>query len=175
MSKKIALVTGAMGGLGTAICQSLAKDGFKVVANCLPNFELKDAWLSAQRDLGFDFAAAEGDVSNYESCAAMVAKIEADVGPIDVLVNNAGITRDKFFPKMEKGQWDAVINTNLNSLFNVTHHVSAKMAERGWVASSTSRRSTASRARPARPTTRLPRPVCWASRRRLPASSPPRA
>ena len=92
MSKKIALVTGAMGGLGTAICQSLAKDGFKVVANCLPNFELKDAWLSAQRDLGFDFAAAEGDVSNYESCAAMVAKIEADVGPIDVLVNNAGIT-----------------------------------------------------------------------------------
>ena len=132
MSKKIALVTGAMGGLGTAICQSLAKDGFKVVANCLPNFEQKDAWLSAQRDLGFDFAAAEGDVSNYESCAAMVAKIEADIGPIDVLVNNAGITRDKFFPKMEKGQWDAVINTNLNSLFNVTHHVAAKMGERGW-------------------------------------------
>ena len=76
----------------------------------------------------------------------MVAKIEAEVGPIDVLVNNAGITRDKFFPKMEKGQWDAVINTNLNSLFNVTHHISPKMAERGWVASSTSRRSTASRA-----------------------------
>ena len=132
MSQKIALVTGAMGGLGTAICQSLAKDGFKVVANCLPNFEQKDGWLSAQRDLGFDFVAAEGDVSNYESCAAMVAKIEAELGPIDVLVNNAGITRDKFFPKMEKGQWDAVINTNLNSLFNVTHHVSAKMAERAW-------------------------------------------
>ncbi|MHB1373582.1 MAG: acetoacetyl-CoA reductase [Thauera sp.] len=132
MSQKIALVTGAMGGLGTAICQSLAKEGFKVVANCLPNFDQKDGWLSAQRDLGFDFVAAEGDVSNYESCAAMVAKIEADVGPIDVLVNNAGITRDKFFPKMEKGQWDAVINTNLNSLFNVTHHVSAKMAERSW-------------------------------------------
>lgn len=132
MSQKIALVTGAMGGLGTAICQSLAKDGMKVVANCLPGFEQKDAWLAAQRDLGFDFAVAEGDVSNYESCAAMVAKVEAEVGPIDVLVNNAGITRDKFFPKMEKGQWDAVINTNLNSLFNVTHHVSAKMAERGW-------------------------------------------
>jgi acetoacetyl-CoA reductase len=132
MSQKIALVTGAMGGLGTAICQSLAKDGMKVVANCLPGFEQKDAWLAAQRDLGFDFAVAEGDVSNYESCAAMVAKVEAEVGPIDVLINNAGITRDKFFPKMEKGQWDAVINTNLNSLFNVTHHVSAKMAERGW-------------------------------------------
>ena len=132
MSQKIALVTGAMGGLGTAICQSLAKDGFKVVANCLPGFEQKEGWLGAQRDLGFNFAVAEGDVSNYESCAAMVAKVEAEVGQIDVLVNNAGITRDKFFPKMEKGQWDAVINTNLNSLFNVTHHVSGKMAERGW-------------------------------------------
>ncbi len=132
MSKKVALVTGAMGGLGTAVCQALANEGMTVVANCLPNFDHKDSWISIQRDLGFDFVVAEGDVSDYESCAAMVAKIEATVGPIDVLVNNAGITRDKFFPKMEKAQWDAVINTNLNSLFNVTHQISAKMAERGW-------------------------------------------
>jgi acetoacetyl-CoA reductase len=132
MERKIALVTGAMGGIGTAICQSLARDGFTVVANCLPAFDQKNAWLAAQRDLGFDFVPAEGDVSNYGSCADMVAAIEDVVGYVDVLVNNAGITRDKFFPKMEKGQWDAVINTNLNSLFNVTHHVSAKMAERGW-------------------------------------------
>ncbi|RXF38779.1 SDR family NAD(P)-dependent oxidoreductase, partial [Enterococcus faecalis] len=62
MSQKIALVTGAMGGLGTAICQSLAKDGMKVVANCLPGFDQKEGWLAAQRDLGFDFVAAEGDV-----------------------------------------------------------------------------------------------------------------
>ncbi|PTD97412.1 beta-ketoacyl-ACP reductase [Pseudothauera lacus] len=132
MTQKVALVTGAMGGLGTAICQSLAKDGMKVVANCLPNFPQKDEWLAQQKALGFDFVAAEGDVSDYDSCKAMIEKIEAEVGPIDVLINNAGITRDKFFPKMEKGQWDAVINTNLNSLFNVTHHVSPKMAERGW-------------------------------------------
>jgi acetoacetyl-CoA reductase len=132
MTQKVALVTGAMGGLGTAICQALSKDGLKVVANCLPGFPQKDEWLGQQKELGFEFAAAEGDVSDYESCAAMVAKIEAEVGPIEILVNNAGITRDKFFPKMEKGQWDAVINTNLNSLFNVTHHVSPKMAERGW-------------------------------------------
>ncbi len=132
MSKKVALVTGAMGGLGTAVCQALANEGMAVVANCLPNFDHKDSWISIQRDLGFDFVVAEGDVSDYESCAAMVAKIESEVGPIDVLVNNAGITRDKFFPKMEKAQWDAVINTNLNSLFNVTHQISAKMAERGW-------------------------------------------
>ncbi|MBQ7626830.1 MAG: beta-ketoacyl-ACP reductase [Rhodocyclaceae bacterium] len=132
MAQKIALVTGAMGGLGTAFCRALSRDGFKVVANCLPDFPPKDEWLAAQKKDGFDFIAAEGDVSDYESCKAMVAKIEAEVGPIDVLVNNAGITRDKFFPKMEKGQWDAVINTNLNSLFNVTHHISPKMAERGW-------------------------------------------
>ncbi len=132
MSQRIALVTGAMGGLGTAICQSLARDGFKVVANCLPGFEHKDAWLESQRAQGADFAVAEGDVSDYDSCAEMIARIESEIGPIDVLVNNAGITRDKFFPKMEKSQWDAVINTNLNSLFNVTHQVSAKMAERGW-------------------------------------------
>lgn len=132
MTKKIALVTGAMGGLGTAICQGLAKDGIQVVANCLPGFPQKDEWLAKQKALGFEFVPAEGDVSDYDSCKAMVAKIESDVGSIDVLVNNAGITRDKFFSKMEKAQWDAVINTNLNSLFNVTHHVSAKMAERGW-------------------------------------------
>jgi len=132
MTQKVALVTGAMGGLGTAICQSLAKDGLKVVANCLPGFAQKDEWLAQQKALGFDFVAAEGDVADYESCRAMVAKIEAEAGPIEILVNNAGITRDKFFPKMEKAQWDAVINTNLNSLFNVTHHISAKMAERGW-------------------------------------------
>ncbi|AIB14969.1 3-ketoacyl-ACP reductase (plasmid) [Azospirillum argentinense] len=132
MSQKIALVTGAMGGLGTAICQALAKDGYIVAANCLPNFEPAAAWLGQQEALGFKFYVAEGDVSDFESCKAMVAKIEADLGPVDILVNNAGITRDKFFAKMEKAQWDAVIATNLSSLFNVTQQVSAKMAERGW-------------------------------------------
>jgi acetoacetyl-CoA reductase len=121
-----------MGGLGTAICHGLAADGMTIVANCLPAFPQKDEWLAKQKELGYDFIAAEGDVSDYESCKAMIAKIEAEVGPIDVLVNNAGITRDKFFPKMEKGQWDAVMATNLDSLFNVTHHISPKMAERGW-------------------------------------------
>ncbi|OYD83105.1 beta-ketoacyl-ACP reductase [Azospirillum brasilense] len=132
MSQKIALVTGAMGGLGTAICQALAKDGYIVAANCLPNFEPAAAWLGQQEALGFKFYVAEGDVSDFESCKAMVAKIEADLGPVDILVNNAGITRDKFFAKMDKAQWEAVIATNLSSLFNVTQQVSPKMAERGW-------------------------------------------
>lgn len=132
MSQKIALVTGAMGGLGTAICQALAKDGFIVAANCLPNYAPAAVWLGQQEAAGFKFFMVEGDVSDYESCKAMVATVEAELGPVDVLVNNAGITRDKFFPKMEKAQWEAVISTNLSSLFNVTHQVSAKMAERGW-------------------------------------------
>lgn len=132
MTNKVALVTGAMGGLGTAICQAFAKEGYTVLANCLPAFPQKDEWLAKQESLGFKFIAAEGDVSDYESCKAMVEKAEADVGQIDILVNNAGITRDKFFPKMDLAQWSAVIATNLNSLYNVTHHISPKMAERGW-------------------------------------------
>jgi acetoacetyl-CoA reductase len=74
MSQKVALVTGAMGGLGTAISQALAKEGVKVVTNCLPGFPQKDEWLAAQKALGFEFIAAEGDVSDYESCKEMVAK-----------------------------------------------------------------------------------------------------
>ena len=132
MSKKIALITGGMGGLGTAICRALAADGFIMVANCLPGFPQKDDWLARTRAEGYDFHAAEGDVADYESCAAMVKKIEAEIGPVDVLVNNAGITRDGMFRKMGKGDWDAVLATNLDSVFNVTHQVLQGMAERGW-------------------------------------------
>ena len=130
---KVALVTGALGGLGTAISQALAKEGYKVVAAYHPEFDKKEEWLAEQEAAGFkDFVLVPGDVSDYESAKAMIAEAEAKAGPIDILVNNAGITRDKFLVKMDKGQWDAVINTNLNSLFNVTHHVAAKMGERGW-------------------------------------------
>ncbi len=132
MTKRVALVTGAMGGLGTAVCQAFANQGMTVVANCLPNFPRKAEWLAEQERQGFTFLAAEGDVSDYASCGAMVEKVEAEVGSVDVLVNMAGITRDKFFKNMETHQWDAVISTNLNSVFNVTHHISPRMAERGW-------------------------------------------
>ena len=132
MTKRVALVTGAMGGLGTAICKALAQSGLTVVANCLPNFAPKDDWLARMHADGFDFPVAEGDVSDHEACEALVSKIEAEHGPIDVLVNNAGITRDSVFRKMHKAQWDDVIATNLDSLFNVTHPVLAGMADRGW-------------------------------------------
>lgn len=132
MAKRIALVTGAMGGLGTAICKALAQSGFTVAANCLPNFPPKDEWLANMKAEGFDVIPAEADVTDFEGCAAMVKKIESEIGPIDVLVNNAGITRDSMFKKMEKSQWDAVLSTNLDSVFNVTHQVLTGMADRGW-------------------------------------------
>ena len=132
MTQRIALVTGAVGGLGTAICKELIKTGHRVVGNFFPGDPAKDAWVAARKAEGLDIPLFGADVSDYDQCAAMVEAIEKEVGPIDVLVNNAGITRDKFFPKMDKGQWDAVISTNLDSLFNVTHKISPKMAERGW-------------------------------------------
>jgi len=126
MSQKIALVTGAMGGLGTAVCQSLAKDGMKVVANCLPDFDQKEGWLAAQRELGFDFVAAEGDVSNYESCAAMVAQIEAEVGPIDILVNNAGATWGAPAETHPIQAWDKVMNLNVRGYFLLCQQVARR-------------------------------------------------
>ncbi|HEX8964140.1 MAG TPA: beta-ketoacyl-ACP reductase [Rhodocyclaceae bacterium] len=133
MTQRVAFVTGAMGGLGTAICQAFAKDGYKVVAAYHPQFDNKDAWLKEMAEAGFkDFIPVAGDVADIESCKAMAAEAESKAGPVDILVNNAGITRDRMFAKMEKDQWDAVISTNLSSLFNMTKQVSAKMAERGW-------------------------------------------
>lgn len=133
MAKKVALVTGAMGGLGSAICQAFVKDGYTVVAAYHPQFDNKDEWLKEMEAAGFkDFVCVAGDIADLASCQTMVADAEAKVGQIDILVNNAGITRDKMFGKMEKDQWDAVIATNLTSLFNMTKQVSAKMAERGW-------------------------------------------
>jgi acetoacetyl-CoA reductase len=126
------VLTGAMGGLGTAICTALAHSGLTVVANCLPNFAPKDERISKMRMQGFDFAVAAADVSDHEACQAMVGRIDAEHGPGDVLVNNAGITRDSVFKKMHTEQWDAVMATNLDSLFNVTYPILAGLADRVW-------------------------------------------
>jgi len=133
MTQRVALVTGAMGGLGTAICQELAKAGHKVVAAYHPQFDNKEEWRKTMTAAGFnDFVCVAGDVASWDDCVKMVAEAEASAGPVDILVNNAGITRDRMFAKMERDGWDAVISTNLTSLFNMTKQVSAKMAERGW-------------------------------------------
>ncbi|EYC51566.1 3-ketoacyl-ACP reductase [Hylemonella gracilis str. Niagara R] len=131
MQQKVAYVTGGMGGIGTAICQRLHRDGFKVIAGCGPTRD-HAKWLAEQQALGYEFHASVGNVGVWESTVEAFAKARAAHGPIDVLVNNAGITRDRMFLKMTREDWDAVINTNLTSMFNVTKQVVGDMVERGW-------------------------------------------
>jgi acetoacetyl-CoA reductase len=130
--KRIAFVSGGMGGIGTAICRRFAQSGHTVVAGCLPGYERKQEWLDAMRAQGFRVHAAEGDVAEFDSCAEMFYNVRSVVGPVDILVNNAGITRDAVFKRMTEADWMAVINTNLNSVFNVTRQVIDGMSERGW-------------------------------------------
>ena len=129
---RIAFVSGGMGGIGSAICRRLGRQGHTVVAGCLPGYEKKSEWLERMRAAGFRVHAAEGDVADFESCTEMFDQVRAVVGPIDILVNNAGITRDSVFKRMTEADWMAVINTNLNSVFNVTRQVIDGMSERGW-------------------------------------------
>ncbi|MDZ4100689.1 MAG: acetoacetyl-CoA reductase [Hydrogenophaga sp.] len=131
MSQKVAYVTGGMGGIGTAICQRMHKEGFKVIAGCGPTRDFKK-WLDEQAALGFTFHASVGNVGDWASTVEAFTKTKAEHGTIDVLVNNAGITRDRMFLKMSREDWDAVIETNLNSMFNVTKQVVADMVEKGW-------------------------------------------
>jgi len=132
VKQRIAFVSGGMGGIGTAVCRRLARNGIKVVAGCLPGYEKKAAWLASMHAEGLPIHAAEGDVEDYASCAEMFYQIGSVIGPVDVLVNNAGITRDGVFKRMSPGDWYDVINTNLNSVFNVTRQVIEGMMERGW-------------------------------------------
>jgi acetoacetyl-CoA reductase len=132
MAQRIAYVTGGMGGIGTSICQRLSKGGFKVIAGCGPNSPRKDRWIGEQKALGYEFIASEGNVSDWESTKTAFEKVRAEVGRVDVLVNNAGITRDSVFRKMTPEDWKAVIDTNLNSLFNVTKQVIDGMIDNGW-------------------------------------------
>jgi acetoacetyl-CoA reductase len=128
---KLAYVTGGMGGIGTSLCQRLHQDGFKVIAGCGPSRD-HAKWLAEQEALGFHFHCSVGNVGDWDSTVAAFAKVKEEHGPVDVLVNNAGITRDAVFRKMTRAEWDAVIETNLTSLFNVTKQVIDDMVERGW-------------------------------------------
>ena len=131
MSKKVAYVTGGMGGIGTSICQRLHSDGFTVVAGCGPTRDFKK-WIDEQAALGYTFHTSVGNVSDWDSTVAAFKLVKAEHGPISVLVNNAGITRDGMFRKMSRDDWAAVIDTNLNSLFNVTKQVIDEMTDAGW-------------------------------------------
>lgn len=124
---KVALVTGGTRGIGSAISIALRDEGYTVVANYGGNDEAAAAF-TAQTGIG----AVKFDVGDFDACAAAIAKIEAEVGPIDVLVNNAGVTKDGFLHKMTLEQWRGVINIDLDSLFNCTRPVINGMRERGF-------------------------------------------
>lgn len=130
--KRIAVVTGGMGGIGTVMCQRLYKDGFTVVAGCNAFGAVEEQWIKDQAAQGFEFHPMVCDISNWDDSVAAFAKVQAEIGPVDVLVNNAGITRDSVFRKMTPDQWYAVINTNLSSLFNTSRQVIDSMIERNW-------------------------------------------
>ena len=132
MTKRVAYVTGGMGGIGSAITTRLCQDGLTVVAGCGPGSTRKDRWLGEMRARGFDVHASEGNVSDWESTRAAFEVVRNEIGPVDILVNNAGITRDGTFRKMSLADWNAVIETNLNCLFNVTKQVIDGMLDRGW-------------------------------------------
>jgi acetoacetyl-CoA reductase len=129
---RIALVTGGMGGLGEAICIKLAALGYTVVTTHSPGNTKAGEWLESMKKQGFAFRAYPCDVANFDSAAGCVKQVVSDLGPIDVLVNNAGITRDMTFKKMDKANWDAVVQTNLDSCFNMTKQVCDGMSDRGW-------------------------------------------
>jgi acetoacetyl-CoA reductase len=131
-AKRVVLVTGGMGGLGEAICKKLAAMGHTVVVTYSPTNTKSKDWLAQMAKEGFKFKAYPVDVVNSKDCADKCALIAKEVGPIDVLVNNAGITKDMTFKKMTKIDWDAVIDTNLDSVFNMTKPVIDGMSDRGW-------------------------------------------
>ena len=129
---RVVLVTGGMGGLGETISTKMADAGYKVAVTYSPGNTKHAEWVAGMKGRGYDIAAVPCDVADLDSCAKAVAEVTAKVGPVDVLVNNAGITRDMTFKKMDKVNWDAVMRTNLDSLFNMSKQVVDAMSDRGW-------------------------------------------
>jgi len=131
MSSRVALVTGGTGGIGTAICKKLAGMGHRVATN-YRNEEKAKAWQQQMKADGYDVALFPGDVTSAEEAESLVRKVETELGPVEILINNAGITRDTTFHRMSSLQWNEVINTNLNSVFNMTRPVIEGMRDRKW-------------------------------------------
>jgi acetoacetyl-CoA reductase len=129
---RVSVITGGMGGLGESISTKMHAAGYRVVVTHSPgNTRAKD-WLAEHSAAGRNFSAYAVDVADFDSCKECVARVTKEVGPIDILVNNAGITKDTTFKKMSKADWDAVIHTNLDSVFNMTKQVMDGMTDRGW-------------------------------------------
>ncbi|EJW12629.1 Acetoacetyl-CoA reductase [Rhodovulum sp. PH10] len=129
---RVAVVTGGMGGLGESISEKLHAAGYRVAVTHSPGNKSVNEWLDAQKQAGREFKAYQVDVADYESCKECIARVASEIGPVDVLINNAGITRDSMFRKMTPEQWDLVLRTNLYSVFNMTKQVIDGMLERGF-------------------------------------------
>lgn len=130
--KKIALITGSKGGIGSAISEQLVNDGYRIIATYFTgNYECALEWFNEKRFSEDQVRLFELDVTNTEQCAERLAILLEEEGTIDVIVNNAGITRDGTFKKMQASAWKEVIETNLNSVFNVTQPLFAAMCEKG--------------------------------------------
>ena len=130
--KRVALVTGGIWGLGTALCRRLHDAGCAVALTYSPGNPAPEGWLAAQRDDHYRFTACKLDVTDHDACAATVARLLAEFGRIDVLVNNAGITRDRSLRKMTMDDWRAVLSTNLDSVFNMSKAVIEPMVNGRW-------------------------------------------
>jgi acetoacetyl-CoA reductase len=130
--QRVALVTGGMGGLGTAICRTLHDAGFKVAATYSPHNSSPEGWLSAERDEGYRFKAYKVDVGDFADAEWMMQRLLADMGRLDVLVNNAGITRDRSMAKMTAHDWSEVMRTNLDSVFNMSKQAIDVMIAQQW-------------------------------------------
>ena len=129
---RVVLVTGGMGGLGETISTKMADAGYQVVVTYSPGNKTYPEWLAGKKAAGYDLTAVACDVADMDSCTRAVAEVHEKMGAVDILVNNAGITRDMTFKKMDKVNWDAVMRTNLDSLFNMSKQVVDGMVERGW-------------------------------------------
>jgi len=125
-TKKVALVTGGTGGIGTAICQSLSTSGFHVVAGS-SNDEKASKWKAAQKEQGFGFDTCTVNVADFDSCTRAILDVEEILGPIEVLVNTAGITADSTLKRMPKDVWQRVIDVNLSGTFNMCRNVIESM------------------------------------------------
>jgi acetoacetyl-CoA reductase len=132
MNSRVAIITGGMGGLGETISVKMADAGYQVAVTYSPSNKTSEKWLADMKSRGYGFRAYGVDVADFDSCKQCVERVTADLGPVDILVNNAGITRDMTFRKMTKADWDAVMGTNLDSVFNMSKQVCDGMVERGW-------------------------------------------
>ncbi|MBF0141912.1 MAG: acetoacetyl-CoA reductase [Magnetococcales bacterium] len=133
MGQRVALVTGGVGGIGTEIVHTLAKAGYKT-GSTYASFEANkiDGWQKPLKAEGLDVQLFEADVSDFASCEKMAKAVEEKMGPVDILVNCAGITRDSTLKKMPVENWNLVIQVNLNSVFNVTRQFFPGMLDRNW-------------------------------------------